>query len=72
MPEMLPCPLSLNRYNPNFKPTEDDAKNGHGPQSGGDYLDPDRDYEVIASLRKGLMGEEAIRGQFDDEDHIYQ
>ena len=72
MPEMLPCPLSLNRYNPTFKPTEEDAKNGQGCQSGGDYLDPDRDYEVIASLREGLLGAEGRRGEFEDEEHIYQ
>ena len=53
MPEMLPCPLSLNRYNPTFRPideTKDEQEN-----LGGDYLDPERDYEVIAQLREGLL-----------------
>ena len=62
MPEMLPCPLSLNRYNPTFRPTEgEDEEVGGG---GGDYLDLDRDYEVISQLRRGLMlcDEERIGG----------
>eukprot|EP00095_Tigriopus_kingsejongensis_P002622 maker-scaffold290_size220039-snap-gene-0.5 protein:Tk02622 transcript:maker-scaffold290_size220039-snap-gene-0.5-mRNA-1 annotation:"PREDICTED: uncharacterized protein LOC100163483 isoform X1" len=53
MPEMLPCPLSLNRYNPTFRPGEDDS--GASADQGGDYLDPDRDYELIAQLREGLL-----------------
>ncbi len=61
MPEMLPCPLSLNRYNPTFRPSEDDLNNGSkvGQNSvaggGGDYLDPDADYQLIASLREELL-----------------
>jgi tensin len=56
MPEMLPCPLSLNRYNPTFRPTEDgDGDDDLGGMGGGDYLDLDRDYEVIAQLRQGLL-----------------
>ncbi|XP_059084960.1 uncharacterized protein LOC131881975 isoform X3 [Tigriopus californicus] len=53
MPEMLPCPLSLNRYNPTFRPGEEDGSDA-GDQ-GGDYLDPDRDYDLIAQLREGLL-----------------
>ena len=58
MPEMLPCPLSLNRYNPTFRPTEDntnDEDEDGGGVNGGDYLDTDRDYEIIAQLRQGLL-----------------
>ena len=64
MPEMLPCPLSLNRYNPTFRPTEGEGDGGgHGGGGGGDYLDLERDYEVISQLRRGLMlGEEGLNG----------
>ena len=80
MPEMLPCPLSLNRYNPTFRPAEDavngDRDNANG-LGGGDYLDTDQDYEIIAQLREGLLrkggDEDAIPlvGQ-EDEEGIYQ
>lgn len=62
MPEMLPCPLSLHRYNPSFRPhqqgnDDDEGSTGTpgGNGEGGDYLDPDTDYEVIQRLREGLM-----------------
>lgn len=61
MPEMLPCPLSLNRYNPAFRPTEDRESNDsdHADDCEGseedNYLDPEQDYELISSLREGLM-----------------
>ena len=77
MPEMLPCPLSLNRYNPTFRPAEEaangdqDNPNGSG---GGDYLDTDQDYEIIAQLREGLLrrAEEEVDGGHGDEEGIYQ
>ena len=69
MPEMLPCPLSLNRYNPTFRPTEGEegGEGDEGGSSGGDYLDLDRDYEVISQLRRGLM----LCGERDHDDHDY-
>ena len=70
MPEMLPCPLSLNRYNPTFRPTEDVEGDEGGGGDGGDYLDLDRDYEVISQLRRGLMLRDG--GETDPRDeHIY-
>lgn len=68
MPEMLPCPLSLNRYNPTFRPSEEEASSLDNPNGGGggDYLDTDQDYEIIAQLREGLLRRN------DDEERIYQ
>ena len=67
MPEMLPCPLSLNRYNPTFRPGGEDPDDPEEEiEAGGDYLDPDRDYEAIAMLRRGLLN-----GEQDEEEHIY-
>ncbi|CAL4165651.1 unnamed protein product, partial [Meganyctiphanes norvegica] len=43
MPELLPCPLSLGRYNPNF--TNDD-------QNKGDQNDDDPDYNTLSDFRK--------------------
>ena len=77
MPEMLPCPLSLNRYNPTFRPTEGEGDEGSGGGGGGgDYLDLDRDYEVISQLRRGLMlCEEEVEGNgcetVPQGEHIY-
>ncbi len=63
MPEMLPCPLSLSRYNPTFRPagTEDGDDEDDGTEPGlgsGDYLDTERDYEAIVQLRRGLLLED--------------
>jgi hypothetical protein len=59
MPEMLPCPLSMNRYNQTFKATEDDevSQDDEDLSNGEEdnYLDPERDYDLINSLRQGLM-----------------
>ena len=60
MPEMLPCPLLLNRYNnPAFKITEDSDENSHQDENNveedDNYLDPERDYELINSLRQCIM-----------------
>ena len=57
MPEMLPCPLLLNRYNnPAFKITEDSDESHHDEDAEEDnYLDPERDYELINSLRQCIM-----------------
>ena len=59
MAEMLPCTLSLSRYNPTFRQL--DESNDSEGQDGdsdidGDYLDPskDSDYELISKLRHGL------------------
>ena len=60
MPEMLPCPLLLNRYNnPTFKTVEEDSEvsdHESGIRNPDDnYLDPERDYELINDLRKFIM-----------------
>jgi len=60
MPEMLPCPLLLNRYNnPAFKINEDSDENSHQDEDNveedDNYLDPERDYELINSLRQCIM-----------------
>ena len=59
MSEMLPCTLSLSRYNPTFRQL-DESNNSDGNEDSdidGDYLDPskDSDYELISKLRFGLM-----------------
>ena len=73
MPEMLPCPLLLNRYsNPNFK-TQDDSEAGSQDGSGNNdqdinddnYLDPERDYELINNLRRFIL-----TSNDQDEDEI--
>ena len=71
MAEMLPCTLSLNRYNPTFRANEE-SKNSDGDQDSedeGDYLDPskDSDYELISKLRCGLMKQNNL----DDEEDNY-
>lgn len=43
MPELLPCPLSLSRYNPTF--TSDD-------QTRNDSNDDDPDYNTLSDFRK--------------------
>lgn len=43
MPELLPCPLSLSRYNPTF--TSDD-------QNRNDSNDDDPDYNTLSDFRK--------------------
>ena len=59
MPEMLPVPLVLDRYNPAFG-----DERGNIPNDGqGEYLDPDKDYEAVAELRAGLL-----RQDNEDED----
>ena len=54
---MLPCPLLLNRYNnPAFKITEDSDESHQDEDAEEDnYLDPERDYELINSLRQCIM-----------------
>lgn len=44
MPELLPCPLSLSRYNPSFVKTD----------SSKDFadIDSDPDYNTLADFRK--------------------
>ena len=75
MPEMLPCPLSLNLYNPTLRPAEEAGANGDqdnpNGSGGGDYLDTDQAYEIIAQLREGLLRshEESVD---QDEEGIYQ
>ena len=55
MPEMLPCPLLLNRYNnPAFNDTSDEPL-GDLNDEDDNYLDPERDYELIHSLRQCIM-----------------
>ena len=71
MAEMLPCTLSLNRYNPTFK-ANDDSKDSDGNEDSedeGDYLDPskDSDYELISKLRCGLMKNNTL----NDDDNDY-
>lgn len=44
MPELLPCPLSLNRYNPSFAKT--DSKRDFAD------IDLDPDYNTLADFRK--------------------
>ena len=61
MPEMLPCPLSLTRYNQSMRGLQS-AKGNIGCSSAPDYedaldyLDPsnESDYELISRLREGL------------------
>ena len=60
MAEMLPCTLSLSRYNPTFRPSEESNNsdgNADSDDNDGDYLDPskDSDYELISKLRFDLM-----------------
>lgn len=43
MPELLPCPLSLSRYNPTFPPKE---------QTHNDSYDDDPDYNTLSDFRK--------------------
>ena len=66
MPEMLPCPLLMNRYNnPNFK-NSDDSEGGSNHENELDddnYLDPERDYELINNLRRFILK----NNQEDDE-----
>ena len=48
MPEMLPCPLLLNRWDPMLRSKKE--KNGLN-----DYLDPVKDHRLIAQLKNGLV-----------------
>lgn len=45
MPELLPCPLSLSRYNPSFKK--------HDSEDMVD-IDEDPDYNLLSDFRKML------------------
>ena len=75
MPEMLPCPLSLNRYNPTFRPAEEGGSGDHDDPNGsggGDYLDTDQDYEIIAQLREGLLRKSQDELGPESEEGIYQ
>ena len=60
MPEMLPCPLLLNRHNnPAFKSSDHDSDELYGlGEEEDNYLDPERDYELIHSLRQCIMKKE--------------
>ena len=70
MAEMLPCTLSLNRYNPTFRANEDskDSDVEKDSDDEGDYLDPskDSDYELISKLRCGLLKENNLNDEEDD------
>lgn len=56
MPEILPCPLLMNRYtNPAF--SEDSEGSSHNGDHD-NYLDPERDYELINDLRRFIMAKE--------------
>ena len=59
MPEMLPCPLLMNRYNnPAFNIAEDSEGEPTAATDTADadnYLDPERDYELINDLRKFIL-----------------
>ena len=59
MPEMLPCPLLMNRYNnPIYRNSEEDSESSQNGEADDDnYLDPERDYELINNLRKFIMNE---------------
>ena len=59
MPEMLPCPLLMNRFNnPIYRNTEEDSGSSqNGEDNEDNYLDPERDYELINNLRKFIMNE---------------
>ena len=54
MPEMLPCPLSMSRYQNKH------LDNNSYHQDATDYLDPsnDSDYELISQLRHGILQQE--------------
>ena len=58
MPEMLPCPLSLTRYNQSMRTLPSRGAGNSGPdyEDSLDYLDPsnESDYELISRLREGL------------------
>ena len=75
MPEMLPCPLLMNRYsNPAFKGSDDSEggslEDGDRDQDLEDdnYLDPERDYDLINNLRRFIMNNE--EADLDDPDDI--
>ena len=59
MPELLPCPLLMNRFNnPIYRNTEEDSGSSqNGEDNEDNYLDPERDYELINNLRKFIMNE---------------
>ena len=71
MSEMLPCTLSLSRYNPTFRANEEskESDGNEDSEDEGDYLDPskDSDYELISKLRCGLMNENNL----DEDDDNY-
>ena len=58
MPEMLPCPLSLTRYNQSMRGLQSANGCSSAPdyEDSLDYLDPsnESDYELISRLREGL------------------
>ncbi len=80
MPEMLPCPLSLNKYNPAFRSSASDEAADHDhdetevdteDEEEENYLDPERDYELINNLRQGLLKQKQkesfqMNGHVDD------
>lgn len=43
MPELLPCPLSLSRYNPSYAKSKDTFE---------EDIDSDPDYSTLADFRK--------------------
>ena len=68
MPEMLPCPLLMNRYtNPAFN--EAGSENGSTTIEASDdnYLDPERDYELINNLRRFILMKDEQQPQEDHE-----
>lgn len=66
MPEILPCPLLMNRYsNPAFsEDSEGSSHNGDGEDD--NYLDPERDYELINDLRRFIMAKDEEETVLED------
>lgn len=62
MPEMLPIPLLMNRYtNPAFSEDSESSLS-----NGDNYLDPERDYELINNLRRFILTKEEAEINIED------
>jgi len=73
MPEMLPCPLLMNRYsNPAFKGSDDSEggsiEDGEQDLEDDNYLDPERDYDLINNLRRFIMTNNSSENQEASDD----
>ena len=70
MAEMLPCTLSLSRYNATFRLNEEgnNSDGNDGSDDDGDYLDPskDSDYELISKLRYGMLNGRNVSEEEDN------